>query len=136
MRLENPIESLAASLYHALNVSLSDIEYEEYQTIQDKKAGKPPVIEKRRPTIDEVDIVQFPQTWGSTALGIGLVGGSAISYAYTVVVSCVKTKEAAVYFGGNLGYVIKNPNSVFKEDVKNYNLKHRLHIDQYMDKSK
>lgn len=48
----------------------------------------------------------FPQTWGSTALGFGGVGGQAITGAYTVIVECHRTGNRAVYFGGRFAYLV------------------------------
>lgn len=57
----------------------------------------------RRPQEHEVEVHLFPQTWGSTALGYGGLGGAAMTQAYTVVVS--NRSEACVYFGqAQLGY--------------------------------
>lgn len=57
----------------------------------------------RRPQEHEVEVYLFPQTWGSTALGYGGVGGAAVTQAYTVVVT--NRSEACVYFGqARLGY--------------------------------
>jgi len=63
----------------------------------------PRVTKTRRVQADEVEVVMFPQTWGSTALGYGGMGGAAISGAYTVVVS--HKTHLCVYFGcGRLAY--------------------------------
>lgn len=49
----------------------------------------------------------FPQTWGSTALGFGGIGGQAITNAYTIIVECEHTGYRAVYFGGGkLAYLV------------------------------
>lgn len=58
-------------------------------------------IQCRRPRKDECEIISFPQTWGSTALGYGGVGGAAMTRAQTVVVSCPLNRSAVVYFGGD-----------------------------------
>ena len=52
-------------------------------------------------------VVMFQQTWGSTALGYGGIGGAVMTPAYTVVVSY--ENHMRVYFGGGrlvyeLGY--------------------------------
>ena len=67
-----------------------------------------PVITKtRRVYTHEVEVVMFQQTWGSTALGYGGIGGAVSTPAYTVVVSY--ENHMRVYFGGGrlvyeLGY--------------------------------
>lgn len=46
----------------------------------------------------------FPQTWGSTALGFGGIGGQAITTAQTYVV--LANGAIYVYFGSRFAYVI------------------------------
>lgn len=61
---------------------------------------------KRRPTLYDVQVCMFPQTWGSTSLGYGGIGGSAMTTAYTIVVS--RGREHCVYFGcGRLAYKVR-----------------------------
>lgn len=52
----------------------------------------------------------FPQTWGSTALGFGGIGGAAMTTAQTVVVFTYGAPigKAAVYFGGRFAYLVEN----------------------------
>jgi hypothetical protein len=59
----------------------------------------------------------FPQTWGSTALGFGGIGGQAISSAYVCVIESNLVGGYAVYFGGRLAYVIDRPNELFIEHI-------------------
>jgi hypothetical protein len=59
----------------------------------------------------------FPQTWGSTALGFGGIGGQAITSAYVCVIESNLVGSYAVYFGGRLAYVIDRPNEKFIEDI-------------------
>lgn len=59
----------------------------------------------------------FPQTWSSTALGFGGIGGQAITSAYVCVIESNLVGQYAVYFGGRLAYVIKRPNEKFVEDI-------------------
>ena len=44
----------------------------------------------------------FPETWPSTSLGFGGMGGQALTTAQTVVV-CDGIGRAAVYWGGRFG---------------------------------
>jgi hypothetical protein len=74
-----------------------------------KGAKRPPLAEMPRievpdrPDPSELTVLLFPQTWGSTALGYGGLGGAAVTDAYTVVVR--KRAELCVYFGtGPLAY--------------------------------
>jgi hypothetical protein len=57
----------------------------------------------------------FSQTWGSTALGFGGVGGQAITSAYVIVLECMG--EFCVYFGGRFAYKVCAPNAKFFEDI-------------------
>lgn len=103
MRAENPIESMASALYHAVLVDLPEVEY-MHQTPQDRKDNRDGVLKKRRPYSDEVEVCQFLQTWGSTALGFGGIGGQAITTAYTTVVVSPLRTVASVYFAGRHAY--------------------------------
>jgi len=103
-----PVESMAAALYTALadpNV-LPDIEV-QYGRREKQMA---------RPSLYDVDVIQFPQTWGSTALGFGGMGGAAMTKAYTTVIIC--RANAAVFFAGRHCYSVDNINDVFMEDLK------------------
>ena len=53
--------------------------------------------------------------WGSTALGFGGMGGSAMTTAYTTVIVC--DQNAAVFFAGRHAYSIDNFDASFKEDL-------------------
>jgi hypothetical protein len=119
MRLDNPIIAVAASLYSATMTDLPDIEYDS-RSFRQVNEGQDPVKKKRRPSVEEVEIVMFPQMWSSTALGFGGMGGAAMTPAYTVVVFGQYKQSACVYFGGRLAYTIdKDIPKEFWEDVKN-----------------
>ena len=67
---------------------------------------------------DDFEIHVFEQTWGSTALGFGGIGGQAITTANTYVfvpVTC--NQNAFVYFGSQFAYEAE-VNSVFIEDLQ------------------
>lgn len=128
MSTDSPIETLAAALHAACLRDLPEIEYrdrdwaahrkfmdslskEEKAEIhaKEKETGQaqgPFVEKKRRPSPHDCEVVMFPQTWGSTALGFGGVGGQAITSAYTVVVECARVGAKAVYFGGRFAYLV------------------------------
>jgi hypothetical protein len=72
----------------------------------------------------------FPQTWGSTALGFGGIGGQAITSAYVCIIESNLVGGYAVYFGGRLAYVIDRPNEKFIEDIE----RHRM-VDAKLGKS-
>lgn len=60
----------------------------------------------RRPAQAELLVkAMYPQCWGSTALGFGGLGGSAVTWAYTTVIEG-PDGDAAVYFGGQFAYLI------------------------------
>lgn len=115
MRAGEPFSALSLAVGHALFEGLPDIEYEKTNWGPGgtrTSAGKA----KRRPYVDEIDIRMFSQTWGSTALGFGGIGGAAMTDAYTVVVRY--SRPAAVYFAGRFAYLIENPNEKFDEDLR------------------
>lgn len=61
--------------------------------------------DKPYPTIDDFEMYTFEQTWGSTALGFGGIGGQAITSARTYVfipVDC--DQKCFVYFAGRFAY--------------------------------
>lgn len=61
---------------------------------------------------------EFPQFWGSTALGFDGIGGQAITTAYTTIAQSVDLDYVAVLFDERLAYIIHNPNDKFYEDVR------------------
>ena len=73
------------------------------------------VLERRRPVTEELSVYSFPQTWGSTALGFGGIGGAAMTEAQTTVV--MYHHAAAVYFGRRLAYVIPDVELCFMTDL-------------------
>ncbi len=60
----------------------------------------------------------FSQTWGSTALGFGGVGGQSMTSAYTTVIQNYDLGYAAVFFGNIMAYIVLHPNHKFWEDVQ------------------
>lgn len=115
----SPIEVLAASFYSALHKDMGNV-------------GDP---SPRRPYASELSVyAMFPQTWGSTALGFGGVGGQSFTTAYTVVISNQEFNEFCVYFGGRFAYRIDNPNRQFFEDVANQGLKEQSKSAKYRAK--
>lgn len=122
---DNPIGELAAILAHAEYSGFSTIEYdtrdwEEFKRTGDRDAT---VRKTRQHTARDYSVIgMFPQTWGSTALGHGGMGGAAISTAYTVVLSSHYTGEHLVYFGSRLAYSVVKPNHRFWEDLSDRNM--------------
>ena len=69
---------------------------------------------------DEYDYVMcetFPQTWGSTALGFGGIGGQAMTTAYTSVFYDQNRHYAVVFFDSKLAYVVAEPTEKFWADL-------------------
>ena len=70
----------------------------------------------------EFEVYVFPQTWGSTALGFGGIGGQAITSAYTTVIEELTFGIWGVFFGNRLADVIESPNDSFLEDLRRGNM--------------
>lgn len=115
MRYGNALDALHQALAAALYRDLPDIHYETRDWATWNKMDKqaqaeairtntyPRLTATRRPQDDDVEVIMFPQNWGSTTLGYGGMGGAAVSSAYTVVVS--DHLVSCVYFGrGQLAY--------------------------------
>ena len=78
--------------------------------------------EKPYPTIDDFELYTFEQTWGSTALGFGGVGGQMITSARTYVfipISC--DQKCFVYFAGKFAYEV-DYSEKFMDDVLERNI--------------
>ncbi len=118
MQSGTPIESMAAAVHSAVLRDLPDIMYLSRKPGEDLSKS----VEKvRRPRYDEISVYQFPQTWGSSALGFGGAGCASTTTADTTVVIEGKT-TAAVYFGGRFAYLIDPFNNVFNEDLRAQNM--------------
>lgn len=117
MRTNNPIEDLHSALAHAEYVGASDIDCHERDWELYRATGEDNRIPKtRRPVKGEIVVVaMFPQTWASTALGFGGIGGAAITDAYTIVLK--SDFEYLVYFGGRFAYKVSEPNETFGQDL-------------------
>jgi hypothetical protein len=69
-----------------------------------KNNAIPTITKTRRVSSDELEIIMFPQTWGSTALGYGGIGGAAMTGAYTIIISFCSTTYCVYFGGGQLAY--------------------------------
>jgi hypothetical protein len=113
----NHVEHLGEAIGHAIHVGLSDISYPEFSWNEEARKRVPTgVMKTRRPGRHEILVEMFPQTWSSTALGFGGVGGQAMSTAYTVIVTG-PGQPVCVYFAGQFAYRIDEPNTTFFEDA-------------------
>lgn len=117
---------IADSLYClalACAKDLPDIPEKEFVRLIDR--SKPMdqweyTLKGRRPYPGEVSVYSFPQTWASTALGFGGIGGRALTTAQTTV--CIEGSDAAVYFGRRLAYVVRGFNQAFMSDVASHSM--------------
>jgi len=158
-QLSTPLETLSQALNAALWRDLPAIEYKDrdwraYNAWKDKhfyplslakkqelqQRGGPEfdgpaslyVTKTRQHTVDDVEIRMFPQTWASTALGYGGLGGAAVTTAYTVVV--MSHYHACVYFGGpRLAYRLDDwrNNAQFVADLSASAVKSRRDAAEY-----
>jgi hypothetical protein len=129
----NPIETLAGCLAHAAYEAFPEYKYQDRNwALHDrwratlsreemKTAVAPPecFVEKtRKHTFYDLTVyAMFPQSWGSTALGFGGIGGQAITSAYVCVIESNLVGGYAVYFNARLAYVINRPNEKFMADI-------------------
>lgn len=123
MGLQHPIEALASALHHAALAGLPTLVCEardmaafftlpsDQRKAMHVKGQYPMRMVHRRPNANEcVVVAMFPQTWPSTALGFGGVGGRAVTDAYTTVVECKETPECrawATYWDGRFAYCVR-----------------------------
>jgi hypothetical protein len=133
MNATNPIETLAGCMAHAAYEAFPEYKYQDRNWAMHDKwratltreemktAVAPPecFVEKtRKHTFYDLTVYSmFPQTWSSTALGFGGIGGQAITSAYVCIIESNLVGGHAVYFGGRLAYVINRPNELFIEHL-------------------
>lgn len=107
--MSNPFDALHAALASAEHRDMPDVEYEtrDWDAYRKDKDNLIMIKKIRRPYVQELEVDMFLQGWGSTALGYGGIGGSAMTDAYTVVVS-YGHRQFCVYFGagGVLAYKV------------------------------
>jgi hypothetical protein len=142
MRLGYPIQALHSALAQALYRDLPDIEYQNrdwdaYRQMTEAEKAQaiktntvPMILATRRPRDEDVEVIMFPQTWGSTALGYGGMGGAAVTSAYTVIVT--DHSVSCVYFGeGELAYRVMHNECThqgrenWRADVAAHNMRER-----------
>lgn len=120
MRADRPLSDLHNALAHAAYEGFSVHEYEDRDWEAYSKGDKDATKKKSRKHTDyDMQVVNmFTQTWGSTALGFGGVGGAAMTTAYTIILSSHLNGEYLVYFGGLFAYKITRPTDAFYEDIR------------------
>jgi hypothetical protein len=126
-----PLNDLHMAIAHAEYEGFDDIDYETRDWKHYRDTGEDKRIKsKRRPTPRDFEVfAMFVQTWGSTALGHGGIGGSAMTPAYTIVLRM--HRQFLVYFGGRLCYIVNDPSDSFFEDVKNHCLASKRDCNKY-----
>ena len=143
MKATNPIETLAICMAHAAYQAFPEFKYKSHDwekhdkwhsslSREERKNAIAPddcYVEKSRKHVmyDLTVYAMFSQTWGSTALGFGGVGGQAFTSAYVCVIESDLVGQYAVYFGGRFAYLIDKPNHIFFQhinDQKMVDVKH------------
>ena len=90
--------------------------------------------EKPHPTLDDFELYTFEQTWGSTALGFGGMGGSAMTSARTYVfIPRHASQKCFVYFAGRFAYAV-DYSEKFMEDVLKGNMESVSRSNKYTSK--
>ena len=83
------------------------------------------------PTLDDFEIHIFDQTWGSTALGFGGIGGQAMTTARTYVfIPMGINQKCFVYFAGKFAYAV-DYSEKFMKDVYNENMESVARAGKY-----
>ena len=95
--------------YRDINEMINEV-VSEYE----KKTGK-------KADAESALVYSFPQTWASTALGFGGIGGQAFTSAQTTAIMVYGEDElcGAVFFGGGLAYLYPSINCRFEQDIAN-----------------
>ena len=119
MHLTNGINDLHHAYAHAVYQGFPEYEYEDRDWEHYRKTREDRRVKKSgKHTEYNISLhSMFPQTWGSTALGFGGIGGQAITPAYTIILESEQGAGFCVYFGGRFAYRIERPNKVFMEDI-------------------
>lgn len=114
------LDQINDAVNRALDHDLPEIE-EETWGIVNNRAAKTGTI-KRRPAQHDVEIYSFPQTWGSSGIGLSSVGGQMMTTAQTTIVSLETT--AWVYIGGQLAYCVEEwqRNEAFTRDKQRHHM--------------
>ena len=74
--------------------------------------------EEVHPTLNDFEIHIFEQTWGSTALGFGGMGGQAMTDARTYVfIPVTANQKCFVYFAGRFAYAVPYSETFIKDVI-------------------
>jgi hypothetical protein len=120
MKDSNHVGALHSALGHAAYQGFDQYTYQDRDWTAYRNGNTDAMVTKTRKHTDyDLTIVaMFPQTWGSTTLGFGGIGGAAMTTAYTIVVESDLTGQYCVYFGGQFAYRIDHPNEQFFLDLQ------------------
>lgn len=131
MRLSSALEAVSGAIHHAAYVALPTIHYQEPDYAQmrswtaearheARRTGSAPMVAaSRRPEVADCEVfAMFSQTWGSTALGFGGMGGAAMTPAYTVVVKGPEG-QFVTYWAGRFAYLV-DPAVATPEQVEKF----------------
>ena len=118
------IDNLSYALVHAVQQALLPMEHYKRQRNKEGMLVETDQVVQTRPREDHCEVSHFQQTWPSTALGFGGIGGQAFTNAYTTVVRGPQG-DAAVYFAGRFAYHLNAPNQVFFDALANRAMPHR-----------
>jgi len=91
-------------------------------------------IEEWQDDASEYNLISFSQTWGSTSLGFGGVGGQALTSAQTTIFT--DDFHAVVFIGGAFAYSVKEPVKQFWLDVSNHRIADVATASRYQKKDK
>jgi len=124
MKTGNGINDLHSAFAHAVYAGFPEFEYEDRDWEHYRKTKEDRRITKKgKHTEYNISVyAMFPQTWASTALGFGGIGGAAITSAYTTILESDQGGGFCVYFGGKFAYRIQQPNEKFYEDIARRNM--------------
>lgn len=89
------------------------------------------IVQRTKIYNSDFDIYMFEQTWGSTALGFGGVGGSAMTTATTYVLVPQSDEGAYVYFGSRFAYKVDRITDAFQSDLRSHNMASVMESGKY-----
>ena len=137
MRDYTPVSTLSDALAHAAYEGFDSYNYQDRDWEAYRNGNKDAMVTKTRKHTDyDLTVAaMFPQTWGSTALGFGGIGGAAMTTAYTIVIHSSLTDQYCVYFGGGFAYRIERPNEQFFVDMFNQNMEYREHAKKRYERT-
>jgi hypothetical protein len=124
MHLDNPIQALSMALAHAQYEGFPEYEYQDrdWEHYRNTKEDKRITKHSRHRPSDCIVYAMFAQSWSSTALGFGGLGGQAITTAYTVIIESEHGMGYCVYFGGRFAYRIERPSDHFYNDIHTHRM--------------